>query len=55
MLHPRLLVHPWFCLSGSGGNRGTAFSDLTTRRFTGQYHEQALPGGEGLAYYGSWA
>ena len=26
-----------------GGNRGTAFSDLTTRRFTGQYHEQALP------------
>ena len=34
-----------------GGNRGTAFSDLTTRRFTGQYHEQALPGGEGLAYY----
>ena len=24
---------------------------MTTRRFTGQYHEQALPGGEGLAYY----
>ena len=24
---------------------------MTTKRFTGQYHEQALPGGEGLAYY----
>ena len=34
-----------------GGNRGgSAFSDLTTKRFTGQYHEQGLPGGEGLAY-----
>ena len=28
-----------------GGNRGgSAFSDLTTKRFTGQYHESALPG-----------
>jgi RHS repeat-associated protein len=34
-----------------GGNRGTAFSTLTTKRFTGQYHEQDLPGGEGLSYY----
>ena len=38
-------------VSRHGGNRGTPFSDLTTQRFTGQYHEQALPGGEGLAYY----
>jgi RHS repeat-associated protein len=35
-----------------GGNRGgSAFSDLTTRRFTGQYHEQGLPGAEGLSFY----
>ena len=34
-----------------GGNRGTAFSSLTTKRFTGQYHEAGLPGGEGLSYY----
>ncbi len=33
-----------------GGNRGAAFSDLTTKRFTGQYHESSLPGGEGLSY-----
>ena len=25
-----------------GGNRGSAFSSLTTKRFTGQYHESAL-------------
>jgi RHS repeat-associated protein len=37
-----------------GGNRGgAAFSALTTKRFTGQYHEQGLPGGEGLSYYGA--
>jgi len=24
---------------------------LTTKRFTGQYHESSLPGGEGLSYY----
>ena len=37
-----------------GGNRGGAvFSALTTKRFTGQYHEQGLPGGEGLSYYGA--
>jgi hypothetical protein len=31
-----------------GGNRGgSAFSDLTTRRFTGQYHEAGLPDAEG--------
>jgi RHS repeat-associated protein len=35
-----------------GGNRGgAAFSALTTKRFTGQYHESAIPGGEGLSYY----
>jgi RHS repeat-associated protein len=34
-----------------GGNRGGAFSTLTTKRFTGQYHESSLPGGEGLSYY----
>ncbi|GAB4568498.1 MAG: hypothetical protein Kow0047_21440 [Anaerolineae bacterium] len=31
-----------------GGNRDGAFSAVTTRRFTGQYHEAGLPGGEGL-------
>ena len=35
-----------------GGNRGAAaHSELTTKRFTGQYHEAGLPGGEGLSYY----
>ena len=35
-----------------GGNRGgSVFSGITTKRFTGQYHEQGLPGGEGLAFY----
>jgi RHS repeat-associated protein len=35
-----------------GGNRGgAAFSSLSTKRFTGQYHEKDLPGGEGLSYY----
>ena len=35
-----------------GGNRGgAAFSGLSTKRFTGQYHESSLPGGEGLSYY----
>ena len=35
-----------------GGNRGGgAFSDITTKRFTGQYHEQGLPGSEGLSFY----
>jgi len=32
-----------------GGNRGAAFSSVTTKRFTGQYHESSLPGGEGLS------
>ncbi|MFN8444224.1 MAG: RHS repeat-associated core domain-containing protein [Caldilineaceae bacterium] len=38
-----------------GGNRAapTGFSALTTKRFTGQYHEASLPGGEGLSYYGA--
>lgn len=36
-----------------GGNRGAAFSAITTKRFTSQYHESALPGGEGLSYYGA--
>jgi len=34
-----------------GGNRGGAFSPITTKRYTGQYHEAGLPGGEGLSYY----
>ena len=34
-----------------GGNRGGVFSTLTTKRFTGQYHESSIPGGEGLSYY----
>ncbi len=35
-----------------GGNRGgSAFSAITTKRFTGQYHEQGLPGDEGRSYY----
>ena len=36
-----------------GGNRGgkAVFSGITTKRFTGQYYEQGLPGGEGLAFY----
>ena len=33
------------------GNRGTAFSDVTTKRFTGQYHENGLTQSEGLSYY----
>jgi hypothetical protein len=32
------------------GNRGGTFSDLSTKRFTRQYHESSLPGGEGLSY-----
>jgi RHS repeat-associated protein len=37
-----------------GGNRGgSAFSELTTKRFTGQYHEVSLSGSEGLSYYGA--
>ncbi|MDQ3247737.1 MAG: hypothetical protein M3Q45_00885, partial [Chloroflexota bacterium] len=31
--------------------RSASFSLLTTKRFTGQYHEKDLPGGEGLSYY----
>lgn len=34
-----------------GGNRGGGFSTLTTKRYTGQYHEAGLPGGEGLYFY----
>jgi RHS repeat-associated protein len=34
-----------------GGNQGDTFSTLTAKRFTGQYHESAIPGGEGLSYY----
>ncbi|MBM4460527.1 MAG: hypothetical protein FJ011_22680 [Chloroflexi bacterium] len=34
-----------------GGNRNGAFSSLTTKRFTEQYQESSLPGGEGLYYY----
>jgi RHS repeat-associated protein len=34
-----------------GGKRSVTFSALTTKRFTGQYHEAGLSGGEGLSYY----
>jgi len=34
-----------------GGNRGAPYTDVTTKRFTGQYHEVGLPGGEGLSYF----
>jgi len=34
-----------------GANRGGAQSDLTERRYTGQYHETGLAGAEGLCYY----
>lgn len=34
-----------------GGNRGAALNPLTTKRFTGQYHEPSLPGGEGLYFF----
>jgi RHS repeat-associated protein len=34
-----------------GGLRGGSHSSLTTKRFTGQYHESSIPGGEGLYYY----
>ena len=38
-----------------GGNRAQgapgAFSNWSTKRFTSQYHESSLPGGEGLSYY----
>jgi RHS repeat-associated protein len=37
-----------------GTNRaGISFSDLTSKRFTGQYAESGLGGSEGLSYYGA--
>ena len=36
-----------------GARRGVPFNTITARHFTGQYHETALPGGEGLSYYGA--
>ncbi len=33
------------------GNRGAAQSELTAKRYTGQYHEAGLAGAEGLYYY----
>ena len=37
-----------------GSNRGgTPFSAVTTKRFTGQYHENGLTQSEGLSYYGA--
>jgi RHS repeat-associated protein len=37
-----------------GANRGdSAFSELTSKRFTGQYGESGLAGNEGLNYYGA--
>jgi hypothetical protein len=44
-LHGRNDYYPY------GGNRGgAAFNPLTTRRFTGQYHEKDLPDAERLSY-----
>jgi RHS repeat-associated protein len=34
-----------------GGYRAGTVSSLTTKRFTGQYHEASLSGGDGLSYY----
>jgi RHS repeat-associated protein len=34
-----------------GARRGVPFNSITAKRFTGQYHETALPGGEGLSFY----
>ena len=36
-----------------GARRGVPFNTITAKHFTGQYHETALPGGEGLSYYGA--
>jgi hypothetical protein len=36
-----------------GGRRSGTFSDLSTKRFTGQYHEAGLTSDEGLSYYGA--
>ncbi len=34
-----------------GARRGVPFNSITAKHFTGQYHETALPGGEGLSFY----
>ena len=34
-----------------GARRGMPFNTITAKHFTGQYHETALPGGEGLSFY----
>ncbi len=34
-----------------GARRGVPFNTITAKRFTGQYHETNLPGGEGLSLY----
>lgn len=34
-----------------GARRGVPFNTITAKRFTGQYHEASLPGGEGLSFY----
>jgi hypothetical protein len=34
-----------------GARRGIPFNTITAKHFTGQYHETALPGGEGLSFY----
>ncbi len=31
--------------------RDVPFNSITAKRFTGQYHEASLPGGEGLSFY----
>ncbi len=34
-----------------GARRGVPFNSITAKRFTGQYHEASLSGGEGLSFY----
>jgi hypothetical protein len=34
-----------------GARRGVPFNSITAKRFTGQYHEASLPGGEGWSFY----
>ncbi len=34
-----------------GARRGVPFNSITAKRFTGQYHEASLPGGEGLSFF----
>lgn len=46
-LNSRQFYYPY------GAKRSSAFSPLTSKRFTGQYHEETLAGSEGLYDYGA--